>query len=603
MINKDLAVGYCRFSSDNQREESIDAQKRAITKYAEENGLTIYKWYVDEAYSARTANRPGFLEMIEDSNKRAFNKLLIYKFDRFSRNDYDRAIYKHKLKMNGVKIISVMEKVDNSPQGDLMQAMLEAWATYYSNNLSNEVMKGMRENAYNCRCNGGVPPYGYKRVPIVENGILKKSKKGLELHETVIDPKNAEAVKLIFNLTLEGKTRTQVMDRLNELGFKDAKGNPFKCGTYIDRILRNERYTGTYIFSEYKQTIDMGKYHREKNETVIKIENGFPKIVEKETFLAVQKILDERVHRSPYNLNEHYLLSGKIICGECGKPFHGWGKTKNGVDYIYYKCTNTGNYYKGTRKSECCKNASIRRDDIERAVLKNVIDLLSDKNLVDTLYDEYNNYLKKHEGNDELIKNLKTQLKDTERQVENLINILANGHYIETVEQKITNLEKERNSLEQMIKQEEDKVGELSVKSEDLQKAIDYARTVLLDNSQDFEKRKTILQSFLNKVVVYKDYVEIYINVIPAKYCGNFDLSITKDVLDACKILNFEYNNNIKLLGDFPMKNIFGAPIKKQGFPPLFFSRFQQVDNFCCLGQFFLHMAKYGGRFGVQRGQ
>ena len=100
MINKDLAVGYCRFSSDNQREESIDAQKRAITKYAEENGLTIYKWYVDEAYSARTANRPGFLEMIEDSNKRAFNKLLIYKFDRFSRNDYDRAIYKHKLKMH-----------------------------------------------------------------------------------------------------------------------------------------------------------------------------------------------------------------------------------------------------------------------------------------------------------------------------------------------------------------------------------------------------------------------------------------------------------------------------------------------------------------------
>lgn len=563
MNNKDFAVGYCRFSSDNQREESIDAQKRAINKYAEENGLTICKWYVDEACSARTANRPGFQEMIQDSGKRGFNKLLIYKFDRFSRDDYDRAIYKRKLKMNGVQIISVMEKVDNSPQGEMLQAILEAFATYYSNNLSTEVMKGMRENAFNCRCNGGIPPYGYKRVPRVENGVTMTSKKGAILHDTVIEPKNAEAVKLIYNMTLEGKTRTEIMERLNSLGFRDAKGNEFKCETYIDRILRNERYTGTYIFSEYRHVLNMGKYGREKNAEPIKIENGFPKIIDKETFNAVQQILNQRVHRSPYNTTEQYLLAGKIVCGECGKTFQGWRKSKNDREYVYYKCTNAGNYYKGTRKSEQCKNPSIRRDDIERIVLKSVIDLLSDKKLVDKLFDEYNLFLRRHKGNAELIEGLKNQLKDVDRRIDNIVNLFADGHYSDVLEQKLLQSEQEKTSILETIKREEQKIGILSVKCEDLQKAIDYARTILLDKNQDFELRKRILHSFLNKIIVYKDYVEIYINTIPAKYCGNFDLRIRKEDLNACLLPNLEYNDNVADKQNFQLENMSGAPEQK----------------------------------------
>ncbi len=560
MNNKDFAVGYCRFSSDNQREESIDAQKRAINKYAEENGLTICKWYIDEACSARTANRPGFQEMIEDSGKRGFNKLLIYKFDRFSRDDYDRAIYKRKLKMNGVQIISVMEKVDNSPQGEMLQSILEAWATYYSNNLSTEVMKGMKENAFNCKCNGGVPPYGYKRIPHIENGITKTSKKGTIMHDTVIDPKNAEAVKLIYNMTLEGKTRTEIMERLNSLGFRDAKGNEFKCGTYIDRILRNERYTGTYIFNEYRRVLNMGKYGIEKNADPIKIENGFPKIIEKETFLAVQKILEQRVHRSPFNTTEQYLLAGKIVCGECGKTFQGWKKSKNGKDYIYYKCTNAGNYYKGSRKSEQCKNPSIRRDDIEHIVLKSVIDLLSDKKLVDKLFNEYNMFLRRHKGNAELLDGLKNQLKDVNRRIDNIVNLFADGHYSEIMEQKLSQFELERANITEMIKQEEEKIGNLTVRCEDLQKAIDYSRKILLDKSQDFELRKRILHSFLNKIIVYKDYVEIYINTIPAKYCGNFDLRIRKEDLNASLLPNLDYIKCSDLQKNFQLENTSGSP-------------------------------------------
>ena len=103
------AVIYARYSSDNQREESIEGQIRECTAYAERNGITVVRHYIDRALSAKTDNRPDFQQMIRDSNKKLFEIVLVWKFDRFARNRFDSANYKMILKKNNVHLISVME--------------------------------------------------------------------------------------------------------------------------------------------------------------------------------------------------------------------------------------------------------------------------------------------------------------------------------------------------------------------------------------------------------------------------------------------------------------------------------------------------------------
>lgn len=134
-------VAYARYSSDNQREESITAQLRAIHNWAKSNGHVIVKEYIDEALSARTDKRPNFLKMIEDSKTETWNGIVVHKLDRFSRNRYNSAIYKKELKDNGKLLFSVLEKLDDSPESIIMEALIDGMSEYYSANLSREVKK------------------------------------------------------------------------------------------------------------------------------------------------------------------------------------------------------------------------------------------------------------------------------------------------------------------------------------------------------------------------------------------------------------------------------------------------------------------------------
>ena len=118
------AVIYARYSSDNQREESIEGQIRECTAYAEKNGITVVKHYIDRALSAKTDNRPDFQQMIKDSEKRLFDIVLVWKLDRFARNRYDSAHYEYQLERNHVKLVSATEPISDSPAGIMVKSML-----------------------------------------------------------------------------------------------------------------------------------------------------------------------------------------------------------------------------------------------------------------------------------------------------------------------------------------------------------------------------------------------------------------------------------------------------------------------------------------------
>ena len=155
------AVIYARYSSDNQREESIEGQLRECQALAEANDMVIVDTYIDRALSAKTDNRPDFQRMIKESANGLFELVIVWKLDRFARNRYDSAHYKSVLQKNGVKVISATEKISQNSEGILLESLLEGMAEYYSAELSEKVTRGLTENALKCKYNGGTLPIGY----------------------------------------------------------------------------------------------------------------------------------------------------------------------------------------------------------------------------------------------------------------------------------------------------------------------------------------------------------------------------------------------------------------------------------------------------------
>ena len=157
------AVAYGRFSSNNQREESIDAQFRAIREYCKKENIELIAEFKDEAISGKTDDREDFQKMINQLLKGnlAVDYVLVHKFNRFARNKYDSALYKKKLKDAGIKVISVSQKIDETPEGELLEGFLETIDQYYSANLAVEVRKGLRENALKGKHAGGQVLFGY----------------------------------------------------------------------------------------------------------------------------------------------------------------------------------------------------------------------------------------------------------------------------------------------------------------------------------------------------------------------------------------------------------------------------------------------------------
>lgn len=148
-------VIYARYSSDRQREESIEGQIRVCEEYAKRNGLSVLEIYSDRALTGRTDKRPEFQLMIKEAASRMFEIVIVYKLNRFARNRYDSASYKHKLKKYGMKVVSAMENIADDPSGILLESVIEGMAEYYSAELSENVIREQTENILEGKWAGG----------------------------------------------------------------------------------------------------------------------------------------------------------------------------------------------------------------------------------------------------------------------------------------------------------------------------------------------------------------------------------------------------------------------------------------------------------------
>lgn len=456
------AVIYARYSSHNQREESIEGQIRECTKFATANNIMIVGEYCDRAISGKTDNRAAFQRMMKDSERGIFDTVIMYTLDRFARNRYDSATYKAKLKRNGVRVLYAKQSIPDGPEGIILESVLEGYAEYYSENLSRNVKRGMKENALQCKTNGGNIPLGYRRGSD-------------DRYE--IDPAAAPIVREIFDLYANGKSVTQIIKILNDKGYRTAAGREFKK-TSLQTILYNKKYIGVYEFDD------------------VVIEGGVPAIVDRELFDKVQYMLKKN-KRATGRMKAHanYLLSTKLFCGECGSTMVGESGTgKQGVIYNYYKCSGRKNHRgcnKHTEQKEWIENLVVR-ETINRILVPDVIEEIATK-AAQILEDEYND--KSH------LQALEADLKKTQSAINNIIKLVEKGVSNDDIETRLIELSSYKQDLLAQISREQMKKPIMSAEK------IAYWLEGFLSTGDvdDVEYQQRIIDTLVNSVYIFDD--------------------------------------------------------------------------------------------------
>ena len=497
------AAIYARYSSHMQREESIDAQLRAARAYCEKKGYIIVKEYCDFEESAKTDKRPAFQEMIYDGRNKMFDRVIAYKVDRIARKRQDHIFYKVKLQEVGITIEYTDQPLDNSPESIILEGVLEAMSEYYIANLAREIKRGHSENALKAKFNGGTAPFGY----MVIDGNYK------------INALEAIAVNKIFELYAEGKGYGAIASYLNINGYITRNNRPFsKSGLF--EILRNRKYNGTYIFRKTVEAPNGKRNSHHMNPNAIVLANAIPPIVSDELWERVQKRLKENEKKpGAFKAKYDYRLSGKIYCGECGSPMHGSASNANGKLYLRYICSNRAN------KKTSCSNSSISLEMLESFAIHAIEDRIFDIVNLQEIINEINASFKEQSVSLQRELNAEYQRRaDIQRKIDNLLNYIEDGVYDSAIGQRITRNKDLISKIDQNITELKcllDK--QVNDNSEEAFTKIEQFRSLL--HSNHTESIRSVFDLFLNRVSVFKNYVDISLNLDPEQKLKGIDFN------------------------------------------------------------------------------
>jgi site-specific DNA recombinase len=480
---------YIRVSSDRQDIGlSVAAQLKALREYAVRNGHAIVREFVDQAESGRTSYRPQFRQMISMArhSARPFDLILVYKYSRFARSREDSIVYKALLKKSGVQLTSITEPFDDTAVGRLMQSIIECIDEFYSENLGEEVTRGMRESAgrgfyLSCR-----PPYGYRKIKVNDGGK--------ERTRLAVDEFQARVVASIFEEVMNGKGLTEIAKELNSKGIASPRGNTWGK-TSIHKMLSNEIYTGNMVWG----------HNSKRGLPPVRADNACPAIVDQETFRRVHSLLKERsfarVH--PQRISSQYLLSGLAHCGHCGKALIGLG-AKNGK-FSYYVCGTL--IRKGARS---CSSRYLNARKLEELVIDKIKEhVLTPANLTrlaKMVAEELNRNVATYETE---IGTIDSAIVDAAARLDRLYDALETGKIsIDVLAPRIREL-KERQQKLQARKDElhillTSEKTEVTTQQEVAQCAADF-KGLLQEGS--LVERKAFVRSFVNEVRVTGEQV------------------------------------------------------------------------------------------------
>ena len=447
------AALYARVSSDRQDVDlSVAAQLRALRDYAEKNGYMAAREYVDEAESGRIADRPQFSRMIDEAAKTnaPFKEILVWKFSRFTRKREHAVAFKSMLRRRGVRVVSITEQAEDNATGRLLEAIIESVDEFYSENLAQEVSRGMREAASRGFWMSAYAPYGYKRVH-VQDGPKKRPR--LEL-----DPPADAMVRRIFDMALQGRSILDITKTLNAEGIPTVNGKKW-LKTTVHTMLDNEAYTGAVVWGATAKD----------GQLPVRVEDAHPAIISKREYQRVKKLLGSRAPKqaNPRRASSPYLLSGILKCETCGRAMSA-SEAKSGK-YTYYICHSLLKRGKGI-----CKTPRLNAKKFEKIIVDELrANILTESNIRDLvkLLDEEMDGVARDQR--ERLESIDGELEDMKKQLGRVWHFIAKSDSVDVAEAS-------------------DLIVELRERKETLEIAAEEARGLLKERRQLLDSADTI---------------------------------------------------------------------------------------------------------------
>lgn len=461
------AVAYARYSSAGQRDVSIEQQLADIRAYAKRAGFTIVHEYADHAKSGfkNSSARTAFQSMMAAAGDGNFDSVICWKVDRFGRNREESALFKGRLRRFGVKVFYAMEPIPEGSAGVLLEGMLEATAEWYSRQLSENVMRGMSDNARRCLYNG-THILGYR----ADTGGRYE-----------IQEDEAAVVREIFSLYRGGYSSAQIAKELNVRGLRTWRGNPY-CAQGILKIISNERYTGTYIWGN------------------VRTPGGMPAIVTAEEFEEAQRMKKKTARHVEQGVTD-YLLTGKAFCGLCGCSMVGdSGTSKLGNRYYYYSCLHR-------KRDHACTKKSVSKDFLEDTVVSFVLDhVLSDAEIgkiADAVMALQAEELKRSP-----LAAMEAEHREITKKISNIVDAISEGIWTSATQGRLKELEAEAETLRVSIETLRYSQAQLI----DRDRVLFFLHRFTAGDRNDPLLRRSIIETFINSVYVYDDHLKIVIN-------------------------------------------------------------------------------------------
>ncbi len=460
---------YARYSSDSQTEQSIEGQLRVCQEYAQKNNILIVDTYIDRAMTGTNDLRPDFQRMLRDSEKRQWQFAIVYKLDRFSRDKYETTIHKHTLKENGVKLVSAMENIPDTPEGIILESLLEGMNQYYSAELAQKINRGIKESWIKGNATGGVPFYGYT--------VVNK--------KYVIVEQEADVVRDIYMQYAKGSQAVAIANDLELRGIRRKDGKPLGV-KYLYHILHNKKYTG-----------------KVEHQGVV-YDNIFPRIISDELWEAVN-VINEENKLAPSRKKEvfEYILTGKLICGCCKHRMRGEsGTSRNGDIHYYYMCAMR------RRKLVKCHTQPIQKQYLEDLVVNHTAEILQDEQTIRWIAREMYEVHQQMVKDDTMLKSLTKQRADALKASQNLIKAIEQGIITEQTRSRLVELERQIQQLDFDIDKEKQKnYSYLSV--EEIEQ---FLRKQVLTDPTDIKIRKAMVNMFIREIILYDDHILITYN-------------------------------------------------------------------------------------------
>jgi len=486
--NRLNAVIYARYSSEKQTENSIDGQLRSCREYAERNGYTIIGEYIDRAASGTTDNRPEFQRMINDAEKQMFAFVLVYRFDRFARNRYDSAIYKKRLELVGVRVVSISENVGDGDEAMVLESLYDSWSELYSRRLGRVTRRGMQEAARKGLWTGGNVPLGYK---VVEQRLVP-------------DERTAPAVKIIYDKYAGGYTKTQIAKHLNAAGYKTATGGSFNCNN-LNLILRNRIYIGDYSMGDIERTVEP--------------------IIDTNLFNRVQALQIKNRRAMGRKVSETFFaLGGKLYCGYCGAAMNGdSGTSRTGDKHHYYTCASR-------KKHKSCDKKSERKDFIEWYICEQAVQTILTPERIKIIAERVERLAADDSAGDE-IKALTKRIAAIDRQLDGVADafVEADASLRARLNDKAADLSKQQVAAREELDALQLQSG-FKVTAEAVEEYLTgFTRGDLFD--EDFRRR--LINTLINAVYLFDDKVVIYFNLRGATQVSYIDMIADLDEMAA----------------------------------------------------------------------